>query len=383
VFLTKDGHVKVLDFGLAKLATPRSAPESEETAPIAAATEAGTLLGTVGYVSPEQLRGQPVDHRTDIFSLGCVLYEMLSGKRAFKGPTAADTLTAILSKDPAPLSEPKREIPVALQAIVSQCLEKRPEDRFSTAHDVALALQLLPEPVGMNRSQPGEKRQERKFWRRLVFAGVAAIALVALVIAGWKLLWRVPPPRPEAAREHPVRVVVLPFENLGASEDEYFAEGMAEEITSRLANVQGLGVISRTSAVGYDRKGKTVKQIGSDLGVDYVLEGGVRWDRGPGRANRVRITPQLIRVADDTHVWSERYERVLADVFAIQSEVAESAVRAMGLTLLPRERAALKEVSTNDLEAYQLYLRGRELESHGLKKRHRGCTSDVPGCGST
>jgi TolB-like protein len=294
---------------------------------------------------------------------------MLSGKRAFKGPTAADTLTAILSKDPAPLSEPKREIPVALQAIVSQCLEKRPEDRFSTAHDVALALQLLPEPVGMNRSQPGEKRQERKFWRRLVFAGVAAIALVALVIAGWKLLWRVPPPRPEAAREHPVRVVVLPFENLGASEDEYFAEGMAEEITSRLANVQGLGVISRTSAVGYDRKGKTVKQIGSDLGVDYVLEGGVRWDRGPGRANRVRITPQLIRVADDTHVWSERYERVLADVFAIQSEVAESAVRAMGLTLLPRERAALKEVSTNDLEAYQLYLRGRELESHGLVRR--------------
>ncbi len=154
---------------------------------------------------------------------------------------------------------------------------------------------------------------------------------------------------------------------------------MAEEITSRLANVQGLGVISRTSAVGYDRKGKTVKQIGSDLGVDYVLEGSVRWERGPGRESRVRITPQLIRVADDTHVWADRYDRVLADVFAIQSEVAESAVKAMGVTLLPREKTALNEVSTKDLEAYDLYLRGRELCERGYsQRRHRrapcGCS---------
>jgi TolB-like protein/tetratricopeptide (TPR) repeat protein len=302
-----------------------------------------------------------VDHRSDIFSLGCVLYEMLSGQRAFAGDTVADTMSAILSKDPPPLSAPERKIPEALQGIVNQCLEKRPEDRFSSAHDVALALRLL--------SVPAAAAPARSPWRRLAFAGLAVVALVAVVIVAWKLFWRAPAPHPIVAQEHPVRVVVLPFENLGAPEDAYFAAGMAEEITSRLANVQGLGVISRTSAVGYDRTGKTVKQIGIDLGVDYVLEGSVRWERAPGRESRVRITPQLIRVADDTHVWSDRYQRVLADVFAIQSEVAESAVRAMGVTLLPREQTALQEVSTNDLQAYDLYLRGRELYSRGQARR--------------
>jgi TolB-like protein/tetratricopeptide (TPR) repeat protein len=365
VFVTRDGHVKILDFGIAKLAAPKGAQDSAETEAVAEATEAGRALGTVGYASPEQIRGRPVDHRTDMFSLGCVLYEMLSGQRAFKGATPADTVAAILSKDPPLLSEPEGEIPVALQGIVSQCLEKRPEDRFSNAHDVALALRLFSGPAEVSSSRPSVVMPARRSWPRLVFAGVAAAALIVLVIAGWELIWRAPSPRPEAVQKHPVRVVVLPFENLGAPEDAYFASGMAEEITSRLANVQGLGVISRTSAVGYNRKGKTVKQIGIDLGVDYVLEGSVRWERGSGRESRVRITPQLIRVADDTHVWSDRYERVLADVFAIQSEVAESAVMAMGVTLLPRERTALNEVSTKDLEAYDLYLRGRELWSRG------------------
>ena len=161
---------------------------------------------------------------------------------------------------------------------------------------------------------------------------------------------------------------MLPFENLGAPEDAYFAAGMAEEITSRLANVRGLGVISRTSAVEYNRKGKTVKQIGGDLGVDYVLEGSVRWDHGQGKESRVRITPQLIRVADDTHVWADRYDRVLADVFAIQSEVAESTVKAMGVALLPPEQTRLKEISTNDLEAYDLYLQGLELVNRGSNR---------------
>ena len=181
-----------------------------------------------------------------------------------------------------------------------------------------------------------------------------------LAVAG-VLVLKLKPAGPSARATGPPKIVVLPFENLGAPEDAYFAAGMTEEITSRLANVQGLGVISRTSAVEYDRKGKTVKQIGSDLGVDYVLEGSVRWDRGVGRESRVRITPQLIRVADDTHVWADRYDRVIADVFAIQSEVAENAVKAMGVTLLPHEQTTLKEVSTNDLEAYDLYLRGQEL----------------------
>jgi serine/threonine-protein kinase len=204
--------------------------------------------------------------------------------------------------------------------------------------------------------------------RRVV--GLALAGVVVLVAAG-VLLLKLKPAGPSARATGPPKIVVLPFENLGSQEDAYFAAGMTEEITSRLANVQGLGVISRTSALEYTRRGKTVKEIGGELGVDYVLEGSVRWDHTVGRESRVRITPQLIRVADDTHVWADRYDRVLADVFAIQSEVAEYAVKAMGVTLLPHERTTLKEISTNDLEAYDLYLRGQELARSVYDSRHR------------
>jgi TolB-like protein len=199
------------------------------------------------------------------------------------------------------------------------------------------------------------------------------LAVVGVLLV--KLRPAVPKPGAGAVK----KIVVLPFENLGAPEDAYFASGMAEEITSRLANVQGLGVISRTSAMEYTRRGKTVKEIGNELGVDYVLEGSVRWDRGAGRESRVRITPQLIRVEDDTHVWADRYDRVIADVFAIQSDVAESTVKAMGVTLLPPEQTRLKEISTNDLEAYDLYLRGQELARVSWIANIVRGLADVPG----
>jgi TolB-like protein/tetratricopeptide (TPR) repeat protein len=370
VFVTKDGVVKILDFGLARLKEPETGDQQPRASAVLTETRPGTVLGTPAYMSPEQVRGQSLDHRSDIFSLGIMLYEMLSGQQPFARDTAADTVSAILSKDPPPLPAREREMPAALPGVVSQCLEKRPEDRFSSAHDLALALRLLSGPAEAGPLQKAVVMPARSPWRRLVVAAVAAVALAAVVMAGWRLLSRAPAAPPNAARERPARIVVLPFENLGSPEDAYFAAGMAEEITSRLANVQGLGVISRTSAFAYDRKGKTVKQIGADLGVDYVLEGSVRWEHGAGRESRVRITPQLIRVADDTHVWSDRYERVLADVLALQSEVAESAVGAMGVTLLPRERTTLKEVSTTDLEAYDLYLRGKELESRGFARKN-------------
>ena len=359
VFVTKDGHVKILDFGLAKLAAPRSLAEGAQATTVVEATEAGTRLGTVGYMSPEQVRGQSVDQRSDIFSFGCVLYEMLVGRPPFRRETAADTASAILHQDPAPLAGSGQAVTPALQEIVSRCLEKRAEERFSSAHDLALALRAyttgeVPATAALVTAPSARRRVVG-----LVLAGVALLAVVGV------LLVKVRPAVPKAGAGAMKKIVVLPFENLGAPEEAYFASGMAEEITSRLANVQGLGVISRTSAIQYNQAGKTVKQIGSDLGVDYVLEGSVRWEHGQGRESRVRITPQLIRVADDTHVWADRYDRVLADVFAIQSEVAESAVKAMGVTLLPPEQARLKEISTDDLEAYDLYLRGMELFGRG------------------
>jgi len=365
LFITSDGHVKILDFGVAKL---KAAPSEPTVAPtVLDTTTPGVVIGTVAYMSPEQVRGQAVDQRSDIFSLGCVLYEMLSGRRAFAAQTRADTISAVLWSDPPPLPRvrPEQTVPAPLEQIVARCLEKTAGDRFSSAHDLAIALEAC------SRFQPppaGElpDRARHSFGRRILLGGGVAAAFIVAILAGWKLVLEARAGRPGSSPDRRTRIVVLPFENLGPPEDAYFASGMAEEITNRLANVRGLGVISRTTATEYDRRGKTVSEIGSDLGVDYVLEGTVRWERSAGRESRVRVSPQLIRVADDTHVWAARFDRVLADVFAVQSEVAESTVTAMGVTLFPRERAALKEISTNDLEAYDLYLRGRKLETNSL-----------------
>jgi serine/threonine-protein kinase len=288
-----------------------------------------------------------------------VLYEMLCGVSPFRRDTAIDTVAAILHEEPQGLAGAMKGIPSRLDGIVTRCLEKRPEGRFQSARDLAHDLDaVLAEAKSSEHaaaSAPGKR------WR---LAALVVVAVAVLAVAG-VLAFKVAAPGRETQDAKPPKIIVLPFENLGATDDAYFAAGMTEEITSRLANVHGLGVISRTTAVEYDRKGKTVKQIGSDLGVDYVLEGSVRWERAPGRESRVRITPQLIRVADDTHVWTDRYDRVLADLFAMQSDVAESAVKAMGVALLPREQTALREVSTDDLQAYDLYLRGWELLRRG------------------
>ena len=364
IFVTKDGLAKILDFGVAKLAPGRGHTDGSVAPTVVGGTDPGTVMGTAAYMSPEQVRGQAADHRSDIFSFGCVLYEMVTGRRAFDRATAADTMAAILTEEPPEPLTLAASAPPALSRVIAHCLEKRSEGRFSSANDLSFDLQAILTDTSGARAAPSGATVNR---RRALAVAVTGVALLAAVVGVLVVKLGPAVPKPEAVALK--KIVVIPFENLGAPEDAYFAAGMAEEITSRLANVQGLGVISRTSAIGYDRRGKTIKQIGADLGVDFVLEGSVRWERAPGRESRVRITPQLIRVADDTHIWSDRYERVLADVFAIQSEVAESAVKAMGVTLLPRERSALKEVSTNDLEAYDLYLRGREFDSRGYARR--------------
>jgi TolB-like protein/Tfp pilus assembly protein PilF len=363
LFVTRDGRLKILDFGLAKR-TETSKPEDETNAPTASQhTEPGTVMGTAGYMSPEQVRGHLVDHRSDIFSFGSILYEVLSGKRAFRQETAVETLAAILKEEPPELSESGRTVSAALGHIVKRCLEKSPDRRFQSAHDLAFAIEELSSRA--TSVMPAPARAERRPRGRLVLAA-GALALIAAALMSSRLLRRQEPGTslPTTGSAPPAkapRLVVLPFENLGKPEDLYFAAGMTEEIISRLTTLRGVKVISRTTAVGYDRKGKSIAQIGAELAVDFVLEGTVRWERGQGRESRVRITPQLIQVADDTHLWGERYDRVLADVFEIQSEVAENVVRAMGVQLLPREKTALQTASTTDMEAYDLYLRGLEL----------------------
>ena len=359
-----DGHLKILDFGLAmKTELARSEAETTLSEEILL-TKTGAVMGTVPYMSPEQVRGQRVDHRSDLFSFGAILYEILSGSRAFNSDTSAETLSAILRDEPPPLSDSGREISPALINIVRHCLEKNAEQRFQSARDIAFALEELA-PQSSVASAPLPRRQSTQLQRWAWPTGI--LAVVALVFVSLNVFRR-DQPNPQQPRAK--RIVVLPFENLGAPEEAYFAAGLTEEIIGRLANVRGLAVISRTTAVAYDRKGKTVRQIGADLRVDYVLEGTVRSEHVAGKSSRLRISPQLIQVSDDTNVWAERYDRVLAEVIVIQSEVAESVVKAMGVKLLPREETALRAVATRDIEAYDLYLRGREISSRGQTREN-------------
>jgi serine/threonine protein kinase/tetratricopeptide (TPR) repeat protein len=311
VFITKDGHVKVLDFGIAKVAIPQPSGAPGGAPTVVEATEAGTTLGTVGYMSPEQLRGQPVDHRTDIFSFGCVLYEMLSGQRAFAGETAADTITEVLSKDPAPLGGAGGGVSPALQGIVGRCLEKRPDDRFSSAHDLALALNAVTEALlsGQAHPKPSEKS-----------------------------------------------IVVLPFENLSPDpENAFFADGLTEELIADLSKVRTLRVISRTSAMLLKGSKRDVPTIARDLNVRYVLEGSVR-----RAGTSLRITAQLIDAGNDAHLWAEKYSGTLDDVFAIQEKVSGAIVESLKLQLTPQEAERLAVHPVPNALAYELYLRAKQ-----------------------
>jgi len=354
VFLTLDGRIKILDFGLAKLMLPEQ-DSSAESPTATLDTAPGSLIGTVAYMAPEQVQGQPADHRSDIFSLGVVVYEMLAGHRPFGGSTTVETAAAILKEDPEAIATASPNVPASLAAVVLKCLEKRPEDRFSSAHDLSLTLGAV------ESTAPAAPLAERTLisrrWPHVLAIVVAVVIALFVVLPPEGLFeWLAEQPGDPV----PPRIVILPFENLGSPDDEFFADGITEEITARMASVKGLQVISRTSAVQYAGSDKTIKEMGKELGVGYVLEGSVRWARGEG-ASRIRITPQLIRVEDDTHLWAETYDRVIDDVFDVQSEIAKNVTDHLGVVLAEHERELVESQPTDNLEAYQAYLRGRYL----------------------
>jgi TolB-like protein len=255
-------------------------------------------------------------------------------------------------------------LPHHLARIVRLCLEKEPSRRYQSALDVRNELADLKQERSTDISQArtrdaasGEPRRPLRWWP--IAGGMLVVLLAA---SGWWLSSREAPPEapaPQSVAEVP-RIVVLPFENLGPAEDEYFADGVSEEISSRLASFSGLGVISRTSAMRYKTERPPLKQVGADLGVSYVLAGTVRWARTPEGAGRVRITPRLTRVSDDLSLWAPSYEREIEDIFRIQSEIAAEVITQLGATFSEAERSEAAAQPTDSFEAYQAYLRAME-----------------------
>jgi serine/threonine-protein kinase len=364
VMIANDGRVKVLDFGLAKLSPADSAGDLDATEALEL-TQEGSVLGTVPYMSPEQLRGHEVDARSDLFSLGILIYQLSSGRRPFEGSSAADITSSILKDEPAPLGELADAIPSALDGIVHSCLEKRPEDRPENAGIVREQLTtLLRELDSGVESAPllSRARSSSAVSRGPRIAAIVVLALLALAVAWWALHREETGP---TEQERPI-VAVLPFENLGSPDEEYFAAGITDEITSRLALIEGLGVISNTSARVYAKSEKPIPEVGRELGANYIIEGSIRWDKSRV-PERVRISPRLIRVVDDTNLWLDNYEREVDKIFELQSAIASRIAEALDITLLEPVRAAIEQKPTENMEAYQAYLQGsKQLDAPGF-----------------
>lgn len=379
VMVDLDGRVRILDFGLAKQHTADPTDSQEET--MTALTAQGAIVGTVPYMSPEQVAGQEVDQRSDLFSLGVILHEMCLGTRPFRGETATHTMSAILRDRPELVSRIRGDLPEHLGRIVRRCLEKEPSKRYQTARVVKEELEHLRQEVesGQTLSPVPPRPQKSGAVKWLVPAG----AVVLLSAIGYLMfsqgsitstLEETGAPS-RASAETPVKLIaVLPLRNLGPAEDEYFAVGITEEIISRLAMIPGLGLISSSSTSSF--KGDSdarAKEIGEKLGVDYVISGGIRWARQADGTSRVRITPRLIRVEDNLHLWSEVYDRTMDDIFEVQSDIASRVAEQLGAALVSTARTDSQNRPTESQEAYQAYLRGRfataSVQCEGIRSR--------------
>jgi len=357
VMVTAEGRVKVLDFGLARLDSAPSDPELSNSPTQAGSdlTSEGQVFGTVAYMSPEQARGDRVDARSDVFSLGIVLYQMLTGARPFAGASAVDTISAILRDTPVPLADRRADLPPHLGRVVRRCLEKDPRNRYQTSRDVYNELRELRGEVSAPSAAsvappPTGRGQSPVAW-------IAAAAGALAVAIGLIVLTRSRTPGAAAPAAGAIRsIAVLPLDNYsGDSSQDYFAEGMTDELTSDLANISGLRVISRGSAMQFaGKKRPPTPEIAKTLDVDAVVEGSVIRS-----GDRVRINAQLIDARSDRHLWAKSFERSSKDVLALQDELAAAIANEIHVTLTPAEESRLAKGRTVKPDAYDAYLKGR------------------------
>ena len=350
IMLRPDGYVKVLDFGIAKLTEEGPAREHHELATTSGLqTRPGLVLGTGRYMSPEQARGQNVDARSDIWSLGVVLYEMVVGIPPFLGETPSDCIASILTKELPPLSGVLPDVPLKLEEILQKALRKDRDERYQTARELLGDLHTLKGELELaGPARAGVIVRQIKRHKRGVLLMLAAAILAAGAFAYAFFFVASPPPNEKS-------IAVLPFENLSEEKSSaYFADGIQDEILTRLSKIADLKVISRTSTQRYKHTSQSPSQIAHQLGVANLLEGSVQKTN-----DQVRVNVQLITAANDTHLWAETYDRELTDIFVVESDIATTIAKTLQARLTGAEEAAIAKRPTANREVYELCLKGR------------------------